>query len=131
MKQLCDSPQFSTCFNDRIKVLAAPTDPKWRDEIEKARAQDAKNRADFNFVLARQDGDSNLCAVQCRQEARGLEMAEAVRTIYGFRARTVHAGGSSFGPRFETRDELQEWLLKEWWAAAPHRREVIDRGMAS
>jgi len=118
--------RYSTCFNSSIRVVAAPTDPKWREQLEDAKELDQKNRDFYGF---RGDRDGELCRVQCKQQAAGLEMAELVKTFYGFRARTVFMGGEPFGPRFDTYEELERWLVDVWHAEAPSRREVIDRGM--
>ena len=111
----------STCFNESIRVLAAPTDPRWRAELQAAKELDEKAR-----MLGVRDRDANLCRVQCQQRAAGLQMAEIYHTIYGFRAREVWADGSFFGSRFETKEAGITFLM-QWYAEMPERREVIDR----
>lgn len=114
---------FPTTMNPLCRVVAAPTDPKWKADYDAFQLR--RNHPVFRNMPYVADND--LCSIQCAHHSQGFTLAEVVHTIYGFGFRTVHAGGIPFGPKFTTYTAAEKWIVETWYAASPNNREVIDR----
>jgi hypothetical protein len=108
-----------------MDLIFTCTDMSFYNAQEDAAKLDKKAREQAAFCGVRIDGDSNLVALQMRQQSQGFITAIIYRNKYGFAVRPAEAGHPRISPNFTTFGGAFEWA-KEWYNEAPHKREVMS-----
>lgn len=109
--------------------LASAEDPKWREQIERARQHDRDFTKTMNSIgRSNPDRDACLCAAQREQRSAGVEDVRIATWLKGWAVRTDWADSQRVFVGYS--DDPTEAITKalEWRSRDPARRGILMYG---